>query len=351
MLIMGPWHGPCTCKNADVYLLATTLISRKANMSNVNVSSSPSSLTEELKIASRRIHSLSNSLLNARLIVLFTDRKLYARAISCFYYIFEALDAALAGAVNKESALQPFASLLPDLYRHEAFATDLELFLGKDWRAACPPSPQVLKYTQHLAQLAAEQPTLLLAHSFTQHLAVLSGGQIIKRAARKKLRLAEQEGTAAYEYKASPSQLKQAFCSALDAWGAGQSAEMRQLMVAEHKAAFAFNNDIISSFRIGWGPFLKGSYPYTCHDTSPPSGCSARCAIDISQAAQIRLEKSKPTILAVNTVSHCLSLPCVGFRNAGVALLVPASARIPLVAVGLCGAIAYSGHQLMARGR
>ncbi|GFH28776.1 uncharacterized protein HaLaN_27323, partial [Haematococcus lacustris] len=140
-----------------------------------------------------------------------------------------ALDAALAGAVNKEPALQPFASLLPDLYRHEAFATDLELFLGKDWRAACPPSPQVLKYTQHLAQLAAEQPTLLLAHSFTQHLAVLSGGQIIKRAARKKLRLAEQEGTAAYEYK----------------------------MVAEHKAAFAFNNDIISSFRIGWGPFLK----------------------------------------------------------------------------------------------
>ncbi|KAL6751859.1 heme oxygenase [Haematococcus lacustris] len=261
-------------------------------MSNVNVSSSPSSLTEELKIASRRIHSLSNSLLNARLIVLFTDRKLYARAISCFFYIFEALDAALAGAVNKEPALQPFASLLPDLYRHEAFATDLELFLGKDWRAACPPSPQVLKYTQHLAQLAAEQPTLLLAHSFTQHLAVLSGGQIIKRAARKKLRLAEQEGTAAYEYKASPSQLKQAFCSALDAWGAGQSAEMRQLMVAEHKAAFAFNNDIISSFRIGWGPFLKG-----------------------------------------------------------VALLVPDSARIPLVAVGLCGAIAYSGHQLMARGR
>ncbi|KAJ9504752.1 hypothetical protein QJQ45_024232 [Haematococcus lacustris] len=261
-------------------------------MSNVNVSSSPSSLTEELKIASRRIHSLSNSLLYARLIVLFTDRKLYARAISCFYYIFEALDAALAGAFNKEPALQPFASLLPDLYRHGAFATDLELFLGKDWRAACPPSPQVLKYTQHLAQLAAEQPTLLLAHSFTQHLAVLSGGQIIKRAARKKLRLAEQEGTAAYEYKASPSQLKQAFCSALDAWGAGQSAEMRQLMVAEHKAAFAFNNDIISSFRIGWGPFLKG-----------------------------------------------------------VALLVPDSARIPLVAVGLCGAIAYSGHQLMARGR
>lgn len=58
--------------------------------------------------------------------------------------------------------------------------------------AGCLPqcrSPAVVWYAKglqpccpqdHLERLAANDPVLLLAHSYTQHLALLSGGQIIK---------------------------------------------------------------------------------------------------------------------------------------------------------------------------
>ncbi len=45
--------------------------------------------------------------------------------------------------------------------------------------------PEVEAYLTHLRQLAATSPCLLLAHSYTQHSALLSGGQIIKRMARR----------------------------------------------------------------------------------------------------------------------------------------------------------------------
>lgn len=42
-----------------------------------------------------QMHNVSNSLVNARLIALFSDKALYAKALGCFYYVFVALEAAL----------------------------------------------------------------------------------------------------------------------------------------------------------------------------------------------------------------------------------------------------------------
>lgn len=58
-------------------------------------------LTERLRSASKSAHSLSDALVNARLVVLFTDRILYARALACFYFVFKALEDALDRAFDK----------------------------------------------------------------------------------------------------------------------------------------------------------------------------------------------------------------------------------------------------------
>ena len=52
-------------------------------------------LSTRLRKASRKIHTVSDSLVNIKLIALLTDRELYARALSRFYYVFTALERAL----------------------------------------------------------------------------------------------------------------------------------------------------------------------------------------------------------------------------------------------------------------
>jgi hypothetical protein len=54
-------------------------------------------------------------------------------------------------------------------------------------------------YAARLRQLAAEQPLLLLAHAFTQHLAGLSGGRIIKRLCRRYMALPQDKGARLWE--------------------------------------------------------------------------------------------------------------------------------------------------------
>ena len=54
----------------------------------------------QLRQASRRKHSISDALVNSRLINLLVDPKLYARALGCFYYIFNAVEDGLDLAVQ-----------------------------------------------------------------------------------------------------------------------------------------------------------------------------------------------------------------------------------------------------------
>lgn len=52
--------------------------------------------------ASRSVHSVSDALVNARLLGLFTDRTLYAGAIGCFYLVFEHLETHMEASAAKE---------------------------------------------------------------------------------------------------------------------------------------------------------------------------------------------------------------------------------------------------------
>ena len=59
-------------------------------------------LTDRLRAASKKSHSVSDALVNARLVVLFTDRELYARALACFFFVFSALEAALRESWDRD---------------------------------------------------------------------------------------------------------------------------------------------------------------------------------------------------------------------------------------------------------
>jgi len=51
---------------------------------------------------SRKVHSVSDALVNTRLVALLCDRLLYARAIGCFYFVFARLERAFDAAAAAE---------------------------------------------------------------------------------------------------------------------------------------------------------------------------------------------------------------------------------------------------------
>ena len=60
--------------------------------------------------------------------------------------------------------------------------------------------PAVRQYLYRLKHIARDTPELLLAHAYTQHSAILAGGQMLRRMCRKAMRLPEDKGTAAFEF-------------------------------------------------------------------------------------------------------------------------------------------------------
>lgn len=59
-------------------------------------------LTEQLRSASVRKHSMSDSIVNARLLTVLVDRVLYARALSCFYWILSRIESDLTQAAKTD---------------------------------------------------------------------------------------------------------------------------------------------------------------------------------------------------------------------------------------------------------
>lgn len=84
-------------------------------------------LTLEMKVASRKIHNLANASLNLKLVVLLSDKLLYARAIACFYSVFKTLEECTKSARGELKSVQ---KLLPTLARTAALTADLQHYLG-----------------------------------------------------------------------------------------------------------------------------------------------------------------------------------------------------------------------------
>jgi len=222
-------------------------------------SSSHGLLTEYLRTSSRSIHRTSDSLVNTRVLVLFTNKKLYAQALSRFWHIFNTLEEELKANLE-ETELSGVKHILPKLFRAKAIETDLQYYLGDDWRSQVPPSPAVQEYCVYLKALAKRKPLLLLGHSYAQHMAIASGGQIIARMARQLMSLPESSGTAVYTYPEgmTHNSLKHEFKTALDNMGRKMPAELVEEIAQEHIQAFKHNNHVIRTFHMGWLNFFRG---------------------------------------------------------------------------------------------
>lgn len=85
--------------------------------------------TEQLRASSSSLHGVSDALVVAKLMVAFTDRRVYGLALGSFYHVYLAIEQLLYQ--NRDTAaLAPLAQILPRVQRHDKFAEDLDYFLG-----------------------------------------------------------------------------------------------------------------------------------------------------------------------------------------------------------------------------
>ncbi|KAK9809915.1 hypothetical protein WJX72_001707 [[Myrmecia] bisecta] len=173
---------------------------------------------------------------STQLLVAFTNRRLYGQALSRFWFVLSDIERRLKEHKTHPD-IRPIAELLPEFGRTAGFSADLEYFLGPRWRDQIQPSVEVQAYLTRLDRVSRENPLLLLAHSYTQHMGLAFGGQIVGRMARRTMSLPADKGTAAFEYREPVTQVRKRYCAALNQVAESFSEDqIRQLLEERHQA-------------------------------------------------------------------------------------------------------------------
>lgn len=203
--------------------------------------------TIRMRKATRKIHNVSDALVNAKFAISLTDEKVWGGGLFVFYHIFAFLEDA-----NKRLNLLQFNKLFVNniLYRKQTFEDDLTHYLGENWQNL-PKSLALENYLEHLQNLEKENPRLLMAYVYHLYLGLLSGGQIL---AKKRNVLGKNDPhKATYVDKVTDfsgvdiSQLKKDFRQAMNEIAKTMSEDEKEAFIEESNQVFLMNNLIVNS--------------------------------------------------------------------------------------------------------
>jgi heme oxygenase len=168
-------------------------------------------------------------------------REVYRQMVVNLYHVYAALEEAL-DKCWEHPLVEPL--YFPDeLRRTTTLRADAEFYWGPDWENHTQASPVTVEYVARLREIAATSPELIVPHAYTRYLGDLSGGQVLKRAAIRGLKLPKEtgEGVQFYMFKRIPDAkaFKNMYRARLDALQADR--EVADTMVIEANYAFAMN--------------------------------------------------------------------------------------------------------------
>jgi heme oxygenase (biliverdin-producing, ferredoxin) len=157
-----------------------------------------------------------------------------------------ALYAALEDALQQHAATPGVAPVvLPELFRRDALATDLQA-LGAGSLPAASLSRALQAYVARLKELSASKPALLVAHAYVRYLGDLNGGQALRQVIRRALALQGPSGTQFYDFgePAARRQLEQRFRDGLEQ--IGQQLKDRAPLLEEAVSAFTRHEQLFT---------------------------------------------------------------------------------------------------------
>ena len=174
------------------------------------------------------------------------------------YLVYEALEEEL-----ERHKHHPIVSRIyfPVLSRKAALEADLEYLYGEDWHSQVRSTPARREYVERIHWLGDNDPTLLVAHSYTRYLGDLSGGQVISKIARRSLGLEGSNGLTFFDFdeiddgKAFKNEYRNRLSQLpLDDVRA-------QEVIEEAKQAFSFNQRLFEELEGSWIRTLANFLP------------------------------------------------------------------------------------------
>lgn len=198
-------------------------------------------LARKLKLGTTEAHKAAESVHFVREFIKGkVSREMYARLIVNLFYVYEAMEEALEA--NADHPLIDDLHFPDELNRTETLEKDAAFFAGESWREQLEPSPAAREYVARIREISSSAPELLIPHAYTRYLGDLSGGQLLRRAAVRGLKLQDDgSGVQFYIFRRirDNKKFKNMYRARLDNLAAG--AEMADRMVLEANLAFGFN--------------------------------------------------------------------------------------------------------------
>jgi len=130
------------------------------NKSVIHVKKMP--FSDELRDETRDDQVTSDTFVNMKLVLVLTDKQLYAQSLCDFYAIYRTVEEAVV-CWGDYPELAPLLALMENSSRRDAFETDLEFYVGSNWREITKPSFPAKEYRERVKLLSAEDPMLLIA--------------------------------------------------------------------------------------------------------------------------------------------------------------------------------------------
>jgi len=180
----------------------------------------------QLRKATKNIHDVSDTLVNAKLGVTINDDSVWAEGLLVFYEIFKFLEQALRS--HSDSLIGEL--LIEHMERTTAFEADLAFFFGSNWKENYTVRPEVQLYLDHLRDIEEANPYLLIPYIYHLYMGLFSGGQVLQ-AKRKFLSLSSSTGQACSvtTYPQSIASLKKRLRQAVNELADNLDGETRQV--------------------------------------------------------------------------------------------------------------------------
>ncbi|NER84609.1 MAG: heme oxygenase (biliverdin-producing) [Leptolyngbya sp. SIO1D8] len=198
-----------------------------------------SNLATKLREGTKKAHTMAENVGFVRCFLRgVVEKNSYRKLVANFYFVYSAMEEELERHKDHPVVSKIY---LPELHRKQSLETDLQYYYGANWQEKVSPSSAGQTYIERIREVSANQPELLVGHSYTRYLGDLSGGQVLKGIAQRAMNLVDGEGTAFYEFETINDEkaFKADYRQALDEMDV--DAAMADKIVEEANDAFGLN--------------------------------------------------------------------------------------------------------------
>ena len=198
-------------------------------------------LAGQLREGTKKSHTMAE---NTGFITCFlkgvVEKTSYRKLISDLYFVYKAMEEEIDRLVQEDHPVIKHIGF-KELFRRQTLEKDLEFYYGNNWLDQIKISESAKSYVDRIRLVANESPELLVGHHYTRYIGDLSGGQILKKIAKKALNLRGDDGLNFYEFKLIEDEklFKKSYSETLNKLPIDQ--KIADNIIEEANEAFAYN--------------------------------------------------------------------------------------------------------------